>query len=187
MLTNYSEMSDRQLVAACRKKDEAAWEALIVRYERLVYSIPSRYGLHAAECDDVFQATWAQLLIHLPKLKQPDRIAAWLVTTAKRLCWDQRRGGDAQYAESTDPTDFPEQHLADTQLPEQLVVEFEQHAKLRQGMNKLGTRCQQLLRSLYFDNEKRSYSELAETLGIAVGAIGPTRARCLKKLRELLN
>lgn len=76
--------SAAQLIAACQAGDDAAWDALVVRYERLVYTIPLRYGLTAAEADDVFQTVWLKLLQHLPTLRQPDRVAAWLVTTARR-------------------------------------------------------------------------------------------------------
>lgn len=183
----YLDVSDRQLVSACRKGKPDAWEALIGRYERLVYAVPRKYGLNSAECDDVFQATWAQLLTHLPRLKQPDRIAAWLVTTAKHLSWDQRRGGEATKTDSVDPHNFPKSQQIDNASPEHLVEEIEQHARLRSGLNRLGARCRQLLQALYFDPAKTSYADLSDQLEIPVGAIGPTRARCLQKLRKELS
>ncbi len=74
-MTDYEGMTDEQLVVACRSGDEIAWETVISRYERLVYTIPARYGLTPAEIDDVFQSVWLSLLKNLDRLREPDRIS----------------------------------------------------------------------------------------------------------------
>lgn len=176
-----------QLIAACQAGDAAAWDALVARYERLVYTIPLRYGLTPAEADDVFQTVWLKLLQHLPTLRQPDRVAAWLVTTARRECWNRRRGAAHQREQLTAPASLPEDSWVEELTPEDFVVRYEQHHAVREAIDRLGERCQQLLRFLYYSIAQPSYAEIADKLNLPVGSIGPTRARCLQKLRKMLE
>ena len=76
--------SDTELVAACREGRAWAWEALVDRYKRLIYSIPLRAGLSADDAADVFQTVFARLVEHLHAIREPQALAAWLITTAKR-------------------------------------------------------------------------------------------------------
>jgi RNA polymerase sigma factor (sigma-70 family) len=170
-MTDFSQSSDIELLAACRTGDGLAWDALVERYQRLVYTIPARYGLTPAEIDDVFQSTWLSLLRNLKTLREPDRVSAWLVTTARRECWERRRGSDYERSVSTDLSTVLQDTEADEQTPEEIVAEF---------------RCQDLLRMLYFDATSPSYADVADRLDTPIGSIGPMRARCLKKLRGLL-
>jgi RNA polymerase sigma factor (sigma-70 family) len=179
------EISDKALIEKCRQGSDSAWETLVSRYERLVYTIPLRYGLTQSEADDVFQSVWLTLIRHLPTLKQPERVSAWLVTTAKHACWDKRRGAEFSRSYSTDPIEMPERDEPAALLPEAVVAQFEQHQSLREAMNKLGKRCRRLLQALYYDPSDPSYAEIGARLEMPAGAIGPNRARCLKKLREL--
>jgi len=79
--------SDKQLLLACRQGHESAWEALIDRYQRLIYAIPRRAGLDKDAAADVFQEVFATLFEKLNDIAEPDRLQAWLVTTAKRKTW----------------------------------------------------------------------------------------------------
>lgn len=179
--------SDTTLIRRCRRGDRQAWETLISRYERLVYAMPRRYGLSTAECDDVFQSTWLALLRRLDQIDDPERIAAWLATTARREAWNRRRGGEHTRTFATAPESLPEPPSADRPTPEQLVVEHEQTAALQDGLDQLSDRCQTLLSLLYFSPEAPSYAAIADMLSMPVGAVGPTRARCLARLRRLLS
>lgn len=186
-MTDYTKHDDRQLIAACRDGTAGAWDALVARYERLVYTVPLRYGLTQAEADDVFQSVWLALLRHLPTLKQPDRVSAWLVTTARRESWDRRRGSEHERTYAVDPGDMPEDRWLEVAEPEEIVSRHERHRHVRVALQQLQERCRRLLHFLYNDPDEPSYADVAARLDIPVGSIGPTRARCLKKLRRLLE
>lgn len=186
-MTEYSDFSDEQLIAACRTSDEKAWDTLVERYERLVYTVPARYGLTSSEIDDVFQSVWLSLLKNLNKLREPDRVSAWLVTTARRECWERRRGADYERSVASDLDTLLTDRAGDELPPEDVVVTFRQYETLRGAMETLGDRCRKLLWMLYYDSKVPSYSDVAEQLEIPIGSIGPMRARCLKKLRGLLT
>src|SRR5262245_15584979 len=81
------EPSDEALVLACRNGDTVAWERLVDRYQRLVYSIARHAGLDQEQSADVFQLVFAALVEHLGKIEQPALIGAWLVTTARHEAW----------------------------------------------------------------------------------------------------
>lgn len=180
--------SDAELLAACRQGEAEAWDALVARYERLVYTVPYRYGLSQAEADDVFQSVWFSLLTHLPTLRQPERIAAWLVTTARRECWDRRRGAEHERTYTVDPAELPDPDpWFQTATPEEVVERYDNHQNLRNVLRRLEERCRRLLHYLYNDPAQPSYGEIAVRLNMPVGSVGPTRARCLQKLRELLE
>jgi RNA polymerase sigma factor (sigma-70 family) len=186
-MTEYSELPDEELVFACRSGDDSAWDVLVERYERLVYTIPSRYGLTPTEIDDVFQSVWLSLLKNLDKLREPDRVSAWLVTTARRECWERRRGADYERTVTTDFDTLLLDREGNELPPEEVVVTYRQYQTLQQGMENLGDRCRRLLQLLYYDTSVPSYADVAETLDMPIGSIGPMRARCLKKLRGILN
>jgi RNA polymerase sigma factor (sigma-70 family) len=186
-MTEYSELPDEELVFACRSGDDSDWDVLVERYERLVYTIPSRYGLTPTEIDDVFQSVWLSLLKNLDKLREPDRVSAWLVTTARRECWERRRGADYERTVTTDFDTLLLDREGNELPPEEVVVTYRQYQTLQQGMENLGDRCRRLLQLLYYDTSVPSYADVAETLDMPIGSIGPMRARCLKKLRGILN
>jgi len=182
-MTDINHLSDKQLIEGCRKGDEAAWNALVDRYQRLVYTVPARYGLTPAEIDDVFQSVWFSLLQNLDKLREPDRVAAWLVTTARRECWEHRRGARHRLTIETDFNSNPNEFVGDEPPPEEIVSEYRKYESLRQAIDQLQDQCRRLLWHLYFDTAIPSYAEIAEQLDMPIGSIGPMRARCLKKLK----
>ena len=184
-MAQYRNYSDAQLVRACRQREPQAWDELIARYERLVYTVPLRYGLSASEAEDVFQTTWVALLEKLSTLTEPERVSAWLVTTARRATWDRRRGAEHERTESYNPSELPE-GLSQT-TPEEIVAEFQQQQRAQKALAELDERCRRLLYFLYQDRTNPTYAEIAEHMGVTSGSIGPTRARCLEKLRNLLE
>jgi RNA polymerase sigma factor (sigma-70 family) len=181
----YQRYSDAELIAACRRDETAAWNELVARYERLVYTIPVRYGLSQAEADDVFQTVWITLLENLVTLREPERVASWLVTTTKRATWAMRRGAEHERIQATDPAEMPE--VPDGLTPEEEVSRFQQVQRTRQAAARLDPRCRRLLYYLYQDGDNPSYAEIADKLGLSIGSIGPIRARCLDKLRAILE
>jgi RNA polymerase sigma factor (sigma-70 family) len=127
------------------------------------------------------------LLKHLHSLEQPERLPAWLVTTAKRECWQRRRGAEYDRTTTLAPDAMPDDSPALDDAPEEILGRFEQYRELDSLLQQLDERCRRLLYYLYYDTDNPSYEEISRYLDIPIGAIGPTRARCLKKLRELMN
>lgn len=184
------QFEDAALVARCRKGDGAAWGELVQRFQRLVYTVVTRAGLDEHAAADVFQTVFERLLAHLPKLEQPERIQAWVVTTAKREALRVRQLGqrnvsmtraDGALGEGIEDT------LADdARLAEDVLDDLQQLDLLRRGMNRLDARCRDLLTLVFRDDdEKLGYVEVARQLSMPIGSIGPTRTRCVEKLRRL--
>jgi RNA polymerase sigma factor (sigma-70 family) len=186
-------LSDAELVLRCRAGSEAAWGVLVRRFQRLVYTVPRRAGLSEAQAADVFQTVFARLVEHLDRLADPSRVQAWLVTTAKReslrLLEQSRRVVDLAPAGSDgdDGTDPLDRLAGDAPLPEALLSDLQQQDRLRRAVGLLDERTRRFVELLFLQDEPLPYSEIAARLGIAEGSIGPTRARCLAKLRELLR
>ena len=182
--------SDLQLVLACRRGDQLAWEKLIRRYQRLIYAIPLRAGLDEDEAAEIFQDVFTTLFQKLNDIEEPERLQAWLVTTTRRKTWRtiskaQVRPGSNANADS--PAEEAAAIRDEAPLPdEQLVILEEQH-RIRTAVSSLDERCRTLLQMLFYAPEPPPYSEIAASLGIPEGSIGPTRARCLGKLLKLLK
>ena len=188
----YDELSDSDLWQRCRGGDSAAWAVLVRRFQRLVYTVPRRAGLGEAQAADVFQTTFTRLVEHADRIADPSRLQAWLVTTAKReslrLVEASRRfvaptppGDDSQDQDLL--ADFPDPGL----LPDELIEGLQQHHRLRRAVDRLDARSRQFVELLFLQDEPLPYSAIAARLGIAEGSIGPTRARCLAKLRTSLE
>lgn len=184
-------LSDEALVLACRRGDEAAWETLIGRFQRLIYSIPRRAGLDEDAAADVFQNVFASLVERLDRIEQPDRIHAWLVTTAKRETWravlNRNESRSAASAEDETDADLLARLPDNARLPDEVLLEMEKQHTVRTAVGALDERCNQLLTLLFYHAEPPAYAEIASRLGISAGSIGPTRARCLQKLLRILD
>ncbi|MFO7633709.1 MAG: sigma-70 family RNA polymerase sigma factor [Caldilinea sp.] len=183
--------NDGALILACRRGDASAWETLVNRYQRLIYAIPRRAGLDNDNCADVFQRTFALLVEHIDRITQPDRVRAWLVTTARR---ETQRA--SQKASRTQPLvaeayeeeiETPGVLLDPSPLPDQVMAELEEQHLVRSALAKLDERCNRLLTLLFYQPEPMPYDQVAASIGVSVGSIGPTRARCLQKLGKLLK
>ena len=175
--------SDEELLRACRRGDEAAWEALVRRYQRLVYAVPRRAGLDEDAAADVFQDVFATLLENVEAIEQPSRLHAWLVTTARRKTWLA-----IKRARRTHPLDDEEGEGGEVaSIPDEALAQLEQQHLVRAALSELEERCRTLIELLFYRAEPPAYSEVAAALGTTEGSIGPTRARCLKKLLAALN
>jgi len=171
--------NDHQLVAACLNGEESAWSELVDCYGRLVYSIPRRYGLSDAECDDVFQGVFAMLFRKLDTLRDPDRLSAWLITCAHRESW--RVGKQSNRNQHLDEA------IVDVGSPSVDELErWETQHIVRTGLAQLGGPCEKLLTALFMQGSSADYQTIAEQLDMPVGSIGPTRARCFNKLKPIL-
>lgn len=184
------EASDENLVLACRRGDADAWDVLVNRYQRLIYTIPRRAGLDEDQAAEVFQRTFVRLLGNLDRIRQPESIHAWLVTTARRETLQLIR---EEYNEkSISPTkehlddEFTSEAIPDDQpLPGETLERLEEQHLVRLAIAEMDQRSRDLLNLLYY--YPLSYAEIAALLDIPEGSLGPTRARCLEKLRRLLK
>ncbi|HEX8492038.1 MAG TPA: sigma-70 family RNA polymerase sigma factor [Pyrinomonadaceae bacterium] len=183
-------LSDERLLEACRRGDESAWESLVERYQRLIYAIPRRAGLDKDQASDVFQEVFTTLFEKLDSIEQPERLQAWLVTTARRKTWRlisrekrvQNPGWDEEENE-TELDKLPDETL----LPDEVLINLEEQHKVRTALGALDERCRKLLTMLFYLAETPPYAEIAAAIGTTEGSIGPTRARCLKKLMQQLS
>lgn len=183
-------LSDEALVLACRRGDETAWETLIERFQRLIYSIPRRAGLDEDAAADVFQNVFTSLVERLDRIEQPDRIQAWLVTTAKRETWRavlNRNESRSAAADDESEEDILDRLPDQARLPDEVLLQLEKQHAVRTAVGSLDERCNQLLTLLFYRAEPPAYAGIAALLGISEGSIGPTRARCLQKLMRILK
>lgn len=181
------EPTDEALVQACRAGNATAWEALVDRYQRLVYAIARHSGLDAEQSADVFQRVFELLVESLPRIERPALIGAWLATTARHESWRVSRGERMVYRMQGEPLESARAVADDAPLPEALLLRLEQQHLVRLAVDSLDERCRRLLQLLFYRADAPPYAEIAARLGMAEGAIGPTRARCLQKLRRRLE
>jgi len=175
--------SDAELVADCRSGDARAWRELVGRYRRLVYGIPLSLGMQNADADEVFQQTFAELVRALSRLRDPERIEAWLVTTAYRASFRLRR---VEHHRARLHEQAALEGRADGLPADAAIERLREVERLRRLVDSLGDPCRGLIQGL-FAEPARSYRVLARDLGIAIGSIGATRARCLERLRRLMT
>jgi RNA polymerase sigma factor (sigma-70 family) len=167
------------LIRAANDGDEAAWAAIVDRFAGLVWATARAHRLTQAEAADVSQTTWLRLVENLDRIKNPEGLGAWLATTARRECLRHIRlkGRELPTGEDSVFEVASEDHAA------QRLITRERNAALRRAFARISERCQALLRLLAAP-EPPSYDEVAAALGMPIGAIGPTRARCLEQLRR---
>ena len=170
------------LVASARDGDAQAWGALVERYAPLIWSICRKYRLDRADADDVSQSVWLHLVDHLGKIREPAALAGWLATTTRRECGrlvrTARRPHTVVYA--LDPENMADAH---SDVAEQEVLAAERHAALREAFAALHPDAQQLIILLAADPPV-PYAEISATLAMPIGSIGPTRSRCLDRIRR---
>jgi RNA polymerase sigma factor (sigma-70 family) len=170
------------LVSEAGNGNQAAWGAIVDRFSGLVWSTTRAHRLSAAEAADAAQSTWLRLVENLDRIEDPERLGAWLATTARRECLRIIRMGKREM-----PSD--EEWLFESDSGEKIegpLLTRERDEALWDAFREIEERCQALLR-LVCAPDPPSYDEVAAALGIPVGAIGPTRARCLDKLRRRLD
>lgn len=186
-----AQRDDRQLIAACLADEPAAWETLISRYQRLIYSIPLKSRLTPDDAADIFQSVSLKLYEKLATLRDHDKISSWLITTATRECWRvsarNRREAQASGSGEDDDSDPLAEIPATGPLADEQRETLERQQAVRQAVESLSERCRELLTMLFYHSDEWSYADIARRMEMPVPSIGPTRARCLEKLRKLLQ
>jgi RNA polymerase sigma factor (sigma-70 family) len=174
---------DARLVGRCIDGDTRAGEALVRRHERLVYSIGRSYRLADEDMADVFQDVFTALLKGLPRLRDGRTLVRWLSSTSERITRTtalkrRREAAREDHAEETFATLADEGEAVGADLEK-----VERQHQVRLAMGAVSERCKRLLEALYYEDPTPSYSELSQRLGVPVGSLGPTRARCMERLR----
>ncbi len=171
--------TDRELVARCVRGDSDAWGELVHRFGPLIYSIAARCGLPPDGRDDVYQSTFLALHRSLHSMRDGQALAKWIITTASREAWNlsrQHRQHESAASETAAAT------------PDDQTVDALERARLvNEGLQKLGGRCEDLLRLLFSGTSEPDYQYIAAALKMPLGSIGPTRKRCLAKLADILS
>lgn len=178
MLTSPSELSDADLVARCLEEDARAWEVLVRRYRRLVWSIALGRGLQEDDAGEAFQRTWVTVHRSLGSLRSVDRLTSWIAAVARSQASRVLRSKslDRRVAKELEERARAAGDSADA------AEEFQDVAG---ALDRLGGKCRDLLKLLYW--EDASYDDVTRATGMAAGSVGPTRARCLAKLRALME
>ncbi len=183
------EKSDAELVKSCRRGDESAWNALVDRYQRLIFAIPRRAGLSESQSADVLQEVFLTLFEKLDEIEQPERIRSWLVTTAKFKTWGLVRSEKGFYSsESEEEMELEMANLPDNlPLADDKLIELEEQHLIRTALKELEEKCRKILAMIYLTEPSASYAEVAKAIGVGATSISPLRARCLKKLEKILT
>ena len=167
---------DNDLIERCIRGDQAAWNELVTRYQRLIYSVAHLLCPRGEDVSDIFQQVWLELYQQLPELRNAEALPAWLITVTRRRAYAlirARRGSEP----------------LDEELPDvsEGLRQIEHEHTLERALVQMSDRCQKLINLLYFDAKEPSYSEISKEMGMPEASIGPTRARCLEKLRKLIG
>jgi RNA polymerase sigma factor (sigma-70 family) len=182
---SFALLPDTELIEACLKGEGQAWETLLVRYQRLIYSIPLRYGLPEHDANDVFQNVSLLLWENLEGVRDRERLGAWLVITTRRECWRmfqrQRRGVGALNTVELD------ENLPGGIRSEDQFLELEKQSQVRAAIGTLELPCRDLLTLLFYTEPRPAYSEISQSMALPEGSIGPTRSRCLEKMMKILE
>jgi RNA polymerase sigma factor (sigma-70 family) len=171
-----------ELVDRAREGDQVAWDEIVTRFSGLVWATARAHRLSGPQAADVAQYAWLRLVENLDRIEDPQRLGAWLATTTRRECL--RMIAAARRESPTDEEwmwDVPSDEAPDAEL-----LARERDRALWAALRSIDERCQALLR-MVSSPDPPSYEEIGAALDMPIGAIGPTRARCLDKLRRTLE
>jgi RNA polymerase sigma factor (sigma-70 family) len=180
--TNSSHVA--QLVRRAAEGDRQAWEGLHDQFARLIWSITGEFRLVESDAADVAQTTWLRLLEHIHRIEYPDRVGSWLAATARNECL-RNLAAHKRVVLGHDDTDLAEAPAHGPEVDARLLAD-ERAQVVRDALSRLPRRWQRLLELLMAD-PPASYAEISDQLGLPIGSIGPTRGRCLARLRVLLQ
>lgn len=177
-------MDVAQLVRRAAEGDRWAWEGLVDQYSRLIWAITRDFKLVDSDAGDVAQATWLRLLEYIDRLRSPDRVGSWLAATARNECL-RVLAARKKMVLGHDEVALEGVAAAEPDVDERLLT-AERAQLVREALSSLPWTWQQMLELLMAD-PPASYAEISDQLGLPVGSIGPTRKRCLARLRVLLH
>ena len=173
-----------ELVERAADGDHGAWEQLVAQHATLIWALTRRFRLADSDARDVAQATWLRLLENIGRIERPDRIGSWLATTARRECLRKIAAG--KRAVLVDDDGAFDTVAACLPGADELVLAVERAQELRSALARLPWRWRRMIELLMAD-PPTPYAAIAVELGLPIGSIGPTRSRCLNRLRHLLE
>lgn len=188
-MADYLKLSDEELIARCLEKDAEAWEVLVRRYQRLIASVTFKFGLSGTDAPDVFQSVCMALFQNLSGLKDQAKLSSWLITVCVRECWKLReRKRAAELREVTEWRETGNGHeLVEPPAVEEEMLAFERQQMVRRAVELLPLQCRRLIEYLFYHESPATYAEISRSFGIPIASIGPTRGRCLAKLKTNLK
>lgn len=170
------------LLEKAREGDRGALDAIVREVNPLLWHVARAQGLAAEPAADVVQTTWLVFVRHLDTIRTPQALLGWLATTTRREAWrllrQERAGADPD-------SEVVEQALSPADDVAEQVLAHERDRALWRALQAVSDRCRRLLRVVALV-DRPDYDVLAEAMGMPRGSIGPTRGRCLAKVRELL-
>ena len=173
-----------ELVRGAADGDRMAWERLVDQFHRLIWSITTEFKLVESDAADVAQTTWLRLLEHIDRIEYPDRVGSWLAATARNECL-RSLAARKRVVLSDDDIELGSAQVRGPEIDERLLAD-ERAQTVRDAMSRLPRRWQRLLEMLMAD-PPASYADISDELELPIGSIGPTRGRCLARLRVLLQ
>ena len=173
-----------ELVRGAADGDRMAWERLVDQFARLIWSITAEFKLVESDAADVAQTTWLRLLEHVDRIQYPDRVGSWLAATARNECL-RSLAARKRVVLSDDDVELGRAQVHGPEIDERLLA-AERAQTVRDAMSRLPRRWQRLLEMLMAD-PPASYADISDELELPIGSIGPTRGRCLARLRVLLQ
>ena len=172
------------LVRRAANGDRGAWERLVDQYARLIWSITAEFKLIESDAADVTQTTWLRLLEHIDRIEYPDRVGSWLAATARNECL-RSLAARKRVILAQDEEVLTDVVASSPEIDERILAD-ERDQVVRDALSRLPGRWQRLLELLMAD-PPASYADISSELNLPVGSIGPTRGRCLARLRVLLQ
>ena len=170
-----------ELVAAALAGNRSAWDTLVARFGPLITSVTRRFGMSPSDADDVRQTVWLHLVGHLAGLREPRALPGWIATTARRETLRVLSG--RRRVEPVDPQTDTRLDTVTTDEPDANLLRAERRHAVHAGLAELHAPQRDLLQLTVVDTDI-TYRQISQRLGIPIGSIGPTRARCLRKLRN---
>ena len=172
------------LVRRAAEGDRRAWEGLVDQYGRLIWSITADFKLIESDAADVVQTTWLRLLQHIDRIQYPDRVGSWLAATARNECL-RSLAARKRVVLGHEDVELESAVAHGPEIDERLLAD-ERAQVVRDALSRLPRRWQRLLEMLMAD-PPASYADISDELELPIGSIGPTRGRCLARLRVLLQ
>jgi RNA polymerase sigma factor (sigma-70 family) len=172
-----------ELVRRAADGDRGAWERLVDQFSRLIWSITVGFKLAETDAADVVQTTWLRLLEHIHRIEHPDRVGSWLAATARNECL-RSLAAQKRVVLGHEDDDLVDAARHEPEIDERLLA-MERAETVQDAVSRLPRHWQRLIELLMSD-PPTSYTEISDQLGLPVGSIGPTRGRCLARLRVLL-
>lgn len=170
-----------QLLALAAAGDSQAWSELVDRFSDMVWSVARSFRLDEATAKDVSQTVWLKLIENIDRITDPERLPGWLATTCRREALRVARA-----RERTVPTEFEYDVADDSPSVDEMLIDDEDQRAVARAFRTLDETCRQLLRLMTVE-PVLSYEEMADVMDRPVGSLGPTRARCLEKLKNALS